>query len=159
MLTTQSLKRVSIFDHLKKQPMDTQLKIEEKVMRHDLSPDYRFTKHNHFEIIDILEKHREHHNINKTEFSYMAGCGKSTYVNLTKCNQRFSKRSYARYRELITKLNSNNEPKPVYAPAASTPHTPIVPTQLNEEVCINFLKATGKYKISKLETITNWVEL
>jgi hypothetical protein len=159
MQTNQTEKRVSIFNHLKKQPMDTQLKIEEKVMRHNLSPDYRFTKHNHFEIIDILEKHREHHNINKTEFSYMAGCGKSTYVNLTKCNQRFSKRSYTRYRELITKLNGNNEPKPVYAPAPSTPHVPNTQNQLNEEVCINFLKATGKYKISKLETITNWVEL
>ena len=186
------LKSVSINQHLKKQPMN-EVQIEklensnhkEKVMARGQSPHYKFTKHNHFEIIEILDKHRVFHKLKKIEFSKMAGLTDTHFGNLSNYSSRFSVRSYAKYRDLINKLNPEKEAKPVYAPAESKPvHIPTEnrpiyipsPNQTHlkitedmvlsflkankgEEICINFLKSSGNYKISKSETITNWVEL
>lgn len=150
------LKSVSINQHLKQPQMNTQLSIEDRVMKRNLSPKYRFTQHNHFQIIDILEEYRIKFNIDKREFSSMAGLSVDHYSNVSSYNARFSIRSYASYRDAIIKLKNSNEPKPVYTPTP-TPSTNNV--ELTEEMCINFLKATGLYKISKSEVTTNWVEL
>ena len=178
------LKTVSINQHLKQPAMNNQLTIEDRVMKRNLSPKYRFTQHNHFQIIDILEEYRIKFNIDKREFSNMAGLSVDHYSNVSSYNARFSIRSYASYRDAIIKLKNSNEQKPVYTPSTTpvektTESKPLYipnPNQshlkitedmvkmfLNsnngEEICINFLKATGKYKISKSEVITNWVEL
>lgn len=155
------IKAVSINQHLKQPAMNTQLTIEDKVMRRGLSPKYRFTQHNHFQIIDILEEYRIKFSIDKREFSKMAGLSADHYSNVSSNNARFSIRSYSKYRDAIMKLKASNEPKPVYNPTQPTQPTPspVSQTAITEEICINFLKATGKYKISRSETITNWVEL
>ncbi len=57
------LKTVSINQHLKQPAMNNQLTIEDRVMKRNLSPKYRFTQHNHFQIIDILEEYRIKFNI------------------------------------------------------------------------------------------------
>ena len=151
------LKSVSISQHLKQPQMNTQLTIEDRVMKRNLSPKYRFTQHNHFQIIDILEEYRIKFNIDKREFSSMAGLSVDHYSNVSSYNARFSIRSYTRYRDAIIKLKNSNEPNPVYTPTP-TP-TPSNNVELTEEMCINFLKSTGLYKISKSEVTTNWVEL
>lgn len=159
------LKSVSISQHLKQPAMNKQLTIEDRVMKRNLSPKYRFTQHNHFQIIDILEEYRIKFNIDKREFSNMAGLSVDHYSNVSSYNARFSIRSYASYRDAIIKLKNSNEPKPVYAVTQPNPvykPTPAPSTnnvELTEEMCINFLKATGLYKISKSEVTTNWVEL
>jgi len=131
---------------------------DNRVMARGLSPNYKFTSHNHFEIIDILDKHRLHHKLEKIQFSKMAGLASNHFSNLSMYNSRFSIRSYAKYRDVVNKLSNNNEHKPVYAP---TEPTPVIKHkfELTEKVCIEFLKATGEYKISKREITTNWVEL
>lgn len=153
------LKSVSISQHLKQPQMNTQLSIEDRVMKRNLSPKYRFTQHNHFQIIDILEEYRIKFNIDKREFSTMAGLSVDHYSNVSSYNARFSIRSYTRYRDAIIKLKNSNEPKPVYTPTPTPTPTPSNNVELTEEMCINFLKATGKYKICKSEVTTNWVEL
>lgn len=150
------LKTISINKHIKQPQMNTQLSIEDRVMKRNLSPKYRFTQHNHFQIIDILEEYRIKFNIDKREFSDMAGLSVDHYSNVSSYNARFSIRSYASYRDAIIKLKNSVEPKSVYTPTP-TPSTNNV--ELTEEVCIDFLKTTGNYKISKSETITNWIEL
>lgn len=152
------LKSVSLNQHLKQPTMNNQLTIEDRVMKRNLSPKYRFTQHNHFQIIDILEEYRIKFNIDKREFSNMAGLSVDHYSNVSSYNARFSIRSYASYRDAIIKLKNSVEPKPVYTPTPTpTPSTNNV--ELTEEICINFLKATGLYKICKSEVTTNWVEL
>jgi hypothetical protein len=155
------LKTISINQHIK-QPMNTQLSIEDKVMLNGHSPNYNFTTQNHFEIIDVLEKNRIHHNIDEVQFSLMANYSRSCYHQLKMYQHRFSKNSYSRFRNLIYKLNYPTETKPVYQVSQPLPvykPTPSNNVGLTEEMCINFLKATGKYKISKSEVTTNWVEL
>ena len=95
----------------------------------------------------------------------MAGLSVDHYSNVSSYNARFSIRSYASYRDAIIKLKNSNEQKPVYAVTQPNPVYKPTPTpstnnvELTEEMCINFLKATGKYKICKSEVTTNWVEL
>jgi len=154
------LKTVSINQHLKQPAMNNQLTIEDRVMKRNLSPKYRFTQHNHFQIIDILEEYRIKFNIDKREFSNMAGLSVDHYSNVSSYNARFSIRSYASYRDAIIKLKNSNEPKPVYTPSTTPTQAPSTNNvELTAEMCINFLKATGQYKISKSEVTTNWVEL
>jgi hypothetical protein len=182
------LKTISINQHIKKQPMnENEINNQERVMARGQSPFYKFTTHNHFEIIDILDKHRVFHKIKKVDFSKMAGLTQNHFGNLSNYSSRFSVRSYAKYRNLINTLNAEIEQKPVYAPTESKPvYAPVEskpkpiyipnPNQshlkitlemvkmfLNsnngEEICINFLKSLGKYKISKSEVTTNWIEL
>ena len=147
------LKTISINQHIKNKPMNN----DNRVMARGLSPKYKFTSHNHFEIIDILDKHRLHYKLDKTEFSKLAGLSSDHFSSVSIYSSRFSVRSYAKYRDAINKLSNNNQPKPVYAPTQPTPTKDLF--ELNEENCIRFLKATGKYKISKSEVTTNWVEL
>jgi hypothetical protein len=146
-----NLSSINLFN---KKPMNT----DNRVMKRGLSPKYKFTTHNHFEIIDILDKHRLHHKLEKIEFSKMAGLASNHFSNLSMYNSRFSIRSYAKYRDAVNMLSNNNQPKPIYAP---TEPTPVInhKFELTEEVCIDFLKSTGKYKISKCEITTNWIEL
>lgn len=160
------LKTVSINQHLKQPQMNTQLSIDDKVMRRGQSPRYKFTAHSHYEIIDIIEKNRIHYKLSKTEISNLAGMSDDHYSGVSSYSSRFSKSSYGAYRIAIEKLNSNAEPKPVYAVTQPNPVYKPTPTptpsnnvELTEEMCINFLKATGKYKICKSEVTTNWVEL
>jgi hypothetical protein len=147
------LKTVSINQHIKQPQMNN----DNRVMARGLSPKYKFTSHNHFEIIDILDKHRLHHKLEKIQFSKMAGLASNHFSNLSMYNSRFSIRSYAKYRDLVNSLSNNNQPKPVYAPTEPIPTKDLF--ELNEENCIRFLKSTGLYKISKSEVITNWIEL
>jgi hypothetical protein len=146
-----NLSSINLFN---KKPMNT----DNRVMKRGLSPKYKFTTHNHFEIIDILDKHRLHHKLEKIEFSKLAGLASNHFSNLSMYNSRFSIRSYAKYRDAVNMLSNNNQPKPIYAP---TEPTPVInhKFELTEEVCIEFLKATGNYKISKCEITTNWIEL
>jgi hypothetical protein len=154
------LKTISINQHLKQPAMNNQLTIEDRVMKRNLSPKYRFTQHNHFQIIDILEEYRIKFNIDKREFSNMAGLSVDHYSNVSSYNARFSIRSYASYRDAIIKLKNSNEPKPVYTPTPTPTQAPLTNNvELTAEMCINFLKATGIYKISKSEVTTNWIEL
>jgi len=158
------IKPVSINQHIKQPKMNN----DNKVMRDGLSSKYKFSAHNHYEIIDILEKNRLHHNISKVEFSLMAGYKETHYSSLTIYRNRFSSVSYKRYRDLIIQLNRKEEPKPLYAPSSIKPPTPSTNNnnvvtkdlfELNEENCVRFLKSTGLYKISKSEVTTNWIEL
>jgi hypothetical protein len=146
-----NLSSINLFN---KNPMNK----DNRVMKRGLSPKYKFTTHNHFEIIDILDKHRLHHKLEKIEFSKLAGLASNHFSNLSMYNSRFSIRSYAKYRDAVNMLSNNNQPKPIYAP---TEPTPVInhKFELTEEVCINFLKTTGNYKISKCEITTNWIEL
>jgi hypothetical protein len=146
-----NLSSINLFN---KKPMNN----DNRVMKRGLSPKYKFTTHNHFEIIDILDKHRLHHKLEKIEFSKLAGLASNHFSNLSMYNSRFSIRSYAKYRDAVNMLSNNNQPKPIYAP---TEPTPVInhKFELTEEVCIEFLKATGNYKISKCEITTNWIEL
>jgi len=154
------LKTISINQHLKQPAMNNQLTIEDRVMKRNLSPKYRFTQHNHFQIIDIIEEYRIKFNIDKREFSNMAGLSVDHYSNVSSYNARFSIRSYASYRDAIIKLKNSNEPKPVYTPTPTPTQAPLTNNvELTAEMCINFLKATGIYKISKSEVTTNWIEL
>lgn len=159
------LKSVSINQHIKQPAMNKQLTIEDKVMRKGLSPRYKFTAHNHYEIIDIIEKNRIHHKLSKTEISNMAGMSDDHYSGVSSYGSRFSKSSYGAYKIAIDKLNSNTQSKPVYEVKQALPvykPTPAPSTnnvELTEEMCINFLKATGNYKICKSEVTTNWIEL
>jgi len=112
-----------------------QLFIEEQSKSH-----YDFTTENHSEIIAKLESGRLKKRLTKAQFSTKAGFEKSTYTKLSNSTMRFGMNSYNKFMALIsTQVQSNN--------------------QLTEQICIDFLKATGKYKISKAETITNWTEL
>jgi hypothetical protein len=160
------LKTISINQHIKNKPMNN----DNRVMARGLSPKYKFTSHNHFEIIDILDKHRLHHKLDKTEFSKLAGLSGDHFSSVSTYTARFSVRSYAKYRNAINKLSNNDQPKPVYEVKQAIPVYKPTPTnnnsvvsqdmfELNEENCIRFLKATGLYKISKSEVTTNWVEL
>lgn len=146
---------LSSINLLNQKPMNN----DKKVMKRGLSPKYKFTTHNHFEIIDILDKHRLHHKLEKIEFSKLAGLASNHFSNLSMYNSRFSIRSYAKYRDAVNMLSNNNQPKPIYAPTEPTPAPSTNNVELTEEVCINFLKATGLYKISKSEVTTNWIEL
>jgi len=154
------LKTISINQHIKQPQMNTQLSIEDKVMKRGRSSKYRFTSHNHFEIIDIIEKNRIHHKLSKTEISNLAGLSNDHYSGVSSYSSRFSKSSYSAYKIAIDKLNNNTQPKPVYTPSTTPTQAPSTNNvELTAEMCINFLKATGEYKISKSEVITNWVEL
>lgn len=142
--------------------MNTQLTIDKSVMKNGVSSRYKFTEHNHYEIIDIIEKHRIYHKLRKTEISKLANMSDTHYSGLSNYSIRFSKSSYTAYRIAIEKLNSNISTKPVYEVTQQNPvykPTPNHKFELTEEVCINFLKTTGLYKISKSEVTTNWVEL
>jgi hypothetical protein len=145
--------------------MDTQLSIEDKVMLNGHSSSYDFTNYNHFEIVDMFEKCRKKHNLNVKEFSEMAKYSRCCYIQKVKNQHRFSYASFNRFKDICNYLDNNKNQKPVYE--VSQPLPVYKPTsnnvewvgQLTEQMCINFLKATGKYKISKSEITTNWIEL
>lgn len=102
---------------------------------------YDFTTENHSEIIANLENSRLKKRLTKAQFSTKAGFEKSTYTKLSNSTMRFGMNSYNRFMALISTPVQKNE------------------SELTEQKCIDFLKSTGKYKISKAETITNWIEL
>lgn len=151
------IKPVSINQHINPKQMNTQLTIADELK---VSPThkYKFAPHNHSEIIKALDTYRNHFNIGTQEFSKMAGYWEGHFNALCTYKHKFSEPSYRKYREVVMALKAKelNKEKPVYAP---TEPATINNTELTEEICINYLKATGEYKISKLETITNWVEL
>ena len=90
----------------------------------------------------------------------MAGYWEGHFNALCTYKHKFSEPSYRKYREVVMQLKAKelNKEKPVYEPTDAAPVS-TNNVELTDEVCINFLKATGNYRISKLETITNWVEL
>jgi len=148
--------KYSFKKQLKQLTMNTQLTIEEtKIARNHK---YKFTPHNHTEIIQALEKYRNEFNILPNEFSKMAGYWEGHYKAICDYRHAFSEPSYRKYRELIIELKTKGkaELKAVDEQPQSVQYNL---TELTEEMCINFLKATGKYKISKSEVTTNWVEL
>jgi len=164
-----NLSSINLFNQ---NPMNTQLTIEEKKMRRGNAM-YSFTKgKDHYQVIELFEKYRLIHNLNKIQLSKLAGYSGDHYSGISSFNSRFSRKAYYSYVEAINKLNEEkeanekkeSEPKTLYAPTQPLPVYKPTPTPSNnvgltEEVCINFLKATGKYKISKSEVTTNWVEL
>ncbi len=141
----------------KPRTMNEQLTIEDRVMFNGHSSTYDFTKYNHFEIVDMFEKCRRKHNLNVKEFSEMAKYSRCCYIQKVKNQHRFSYASFNRFKDICNHLENNQNQKPIYAPTQSN-NVEFV-GQLTEDMCINFLKATGKYKISKSEIITNWIEL
>ncbi len=145
----------------------TQLTIEEKKLRRG-SAMYSFTKgKDHYQVIELFEKYRLIHNLNKVQLSKLAGYSGDHYSGISSYNSRFSRKAYNKYVNAINILNEEkqtkeNEPKPVYAVHHPNPvykPTPNHKFELTEDVCIKFLKATGLYKISKSEVTTNWIEL
>ena len=148
--------------------MNTQLTIEEKKLRRGNAM-YSFTKgKDHYQVIELFEKYRLIHNLNKVELSKLAGFSGDHYSGISSFNSRFSRKAYNNYVNAINKLNEQKEakenpPKTLYAPTQPLPVYKPTPStnniELNEEMCINFLKATGLYKISKSEVTTNWIEL
>jgi hypothetical protein len=150
--------------------MNTQLTIEEKKLRRGNAL-YSFTKgKDHYQVIELFEKYRLIHNLNKVELSKLAGFSGDHYSGISSYNSRFSRKAYNNYVNAINKLNvdkeanenKDKEQKPVYAvhnPLPVYKPTPLNNVELTAEMCINFLKATGLYKISKSEVTTNWVEL
>ena len=153
------IKPVSINQHINKKPMNTQLTISDG-LKVAVNHKYKFTPHNHTEIIKALDTYRNHFNIGTQEFSKMAGYWEGHFNALFTYKHKFSEPSYRKYREVVMQLKAKelNKEKPVYAPTDAAPAS-TNNVELTDEVCINFLKATGNYRISKLETITNWVEL
>jgi hypothetical protein len=146
MKTTHQQRTVTIYDYpvndlfnVLTQPQSP--KTMKKEMSKGISPDYSFTKDNHFEIIEKLESYRIANRIDRTKFSNKAGYGKSTYTNLANNTQRFSEKSYMSFINTYPITSKNKE------------------SELTAQKCIDFLKATGEYKISKAETTTNWIEL
>ena len=133
MTTTHQQRTVTIFDYT---PMP-----KPRTMKKPFNPYYNFTKENHFEIIDKIELYRIANNLECTKISHGAGYAKCSYSNLKNNIGRFSEKSYNRFMALISTPVQKNE------------------SELTEQKCIDFLKATGEYKISKAETITNWIEL
>ena len=112
-----------------------------KKMKKPFNPYYNFTKENHFEIIDKIELYRIANNLECTKISHGAGYAKCSYSNLKNNIGRFSEKSYNRFMALISTPVQKKE------------------SELTAQKCIDFLKATGEYKISKVQTITNWIEL
>jgi hypothetical protein len=156
------LKTVSINQHLNKTQMDKQLSIDDKVMKNGISSKYRFTSINHFEIIDIIEKERIRYNLSKTEISNLAGVSNDHYSGVSTYSSRFSMASYNAYRIAIDKLKSEIKPKQAFTPIQPNPTyraSPPNPSPIDTlEQAIAICKANG-LKVSKSETITNWIEL
>jgi len=138
-----------------KSSMDTQLSIEDRVMSNGHSPNYYFTKSNHFEIVDMFEKYRIKYNLSETEFAKLADYSRSCYMQKVKGQHRFSKSSFYRFYDVCDKLEKN-ENDTWHIPSKDI-HDRMV--EFSVDSCINFLKATGDYKICKREITTNWVEL
>jgi hypothetical protein len=138
-----------------KSSMEAQLSIEDRVMQNGHSPDYYFTKLNHFEIIDMFEKYRIKHNLTENEFAKLSGYSRSCYMQKVKGQHRFSKSSLHKFWHVCDKLEKGEIDK-WHIPSQQV-HDKMV--DYTEQKCIEFLKATGKYKISKSEITTNWIEL
>lgn len=140
--------------------MNKQLSIEDKVMLNGHSSIYDFTKLNHFEIVDMFEKCRIKYNLTEKEFSELARYSRCCYMQKMKNQHRFSYTSFNRFKNVCDNLERNSKQKPIYAPNETTSNINVeFVGKLTEEMCINFLKSTGKYKISKSEITTNWIEL
>lgn len=133
MTSNYQQRTVTIFDYTPIQ--------KPRTMKKPFNPYYDFTKENHFEIIDKIELYRIANKLECTKISVGAGYAKCSYSNLKNNIGRFSKKSYTNFMALISTPVQKNE------------------SELTEQKCIDFLKSTGKYKISKAETITNWTEL
>lgn len=133
---------ISINSHLKKsKPVGKQLSIDNKVMYKGISDKYSFTNDNHYQIIDRIEIYRKANKLDSSVISRNAGYAGCTYSNLRNNVGRFSKKSYDKFMALISTPVQTKE------------------SELTAQKCIEFLKATGEYKISKAETTTNWIEL
>ena len=157
----------STINLLNQKPMNTQLITEDKV-NFTKTHKYDFTELNHGELVQALQKIRSKYYLTSEEFSSLAGYRKGHFSSLYCCKHKFNYRSFIKYRDAMNNLNKKHkaeikevavlkQPKPVYAPTQPTPTKDLF--ELNEENCIRFLKATGKYKISKSEVTTNWIEL
>ena len=141
-----------------KSSMNEQLSIKERVMSNKHSCKYEFTKYNHFEIIDIFESYRIKYNLTEKQFSALAKYSRSCYVQKLKGQHRFSISSYNRFRDVCTYLeNLNKNENDTWNIPSKELHDKMV--EFNVDSCINFLKATGEYKICKREITTNWIEL
>ena len=138
-----------------KSSMDTQLSIEDRVMSNGHSPNYYFTKSNHFEIIDMFEKYRIKYNLNEKQFAKLADYSRSCYMQKVKGQHRFSKTSFHRFYNVCDKLEKGEND--TWNIPSKELHDKMV--EFSVDSCINFLKATGEYKICKREITTNWIEL
>jgi hypothetical protein len=140
--------------------MDKQLSIEDKV-KFTKTHKYDFTDLNHGELVQALQKIRSKYYLTSEEFSSLAGYRKGHFSSLYCCKHKFNYRSFIKYRDAMINLNKKHkaEIKEVSVLAQPTQPTPSNNVELTAEMCINFLKATGNYKISKCEITTNWIEL
>lgn len=147
-----------------KSTMNTQLTIDNKVV-FTKTHKYDFSELNHGELVQALQKIRSKYYLTSEEFSSLAGYRKGHFSSLYCCKHKFNYRSFVKYRDAMINLNKKHkteikEVAVLTQPTLPTP-APVINNnyELTEEVCINFLKATGNYKISKSEVTTNWIEL
>lgn len=143
-------------------PMNKQV-ITEDIVKLTKNHKYDFTELNHGELVQALQKIRSKYYLTSEEFSSLAGYRKGHFSSLYCCKHKFNYRSFIKYRDAMINLNKKHksEIKEVSVLTQPTQLTaaPSNKYELTEEMCINFLKATGEYKICKSEVTTNWVEL
>jgi hypothetical protein len=153
---------LSTINLLNQKPMNKQV-ITEDIVKLTKNYKYDFTDLNHGELVQALQKIRSKYYLTSEEFSSLAGYRKGHFSSLYCCKHKFNYRSFIKYRDAMINLNKKHkaEIKEVAVLKQPTQPTPAPSNnlELTEEMCINFLKATGLYKISKSEVTTNWVEL
>jgi hypothetical protein len=67
---------------------------------------YKFTHLDHIQIINLLEEYRVARNINRSEFSTLAGYTPSTYCHLARGKARFSKISFNKFMDVLSKVSA-----------------------------------------------------
>ena len=153
---------LSSINLLNQKPMNKKV-ITEDIVQFTKNHKYDFTELNHGELVQALQKIRSKYYLTSEEFSSLAGYRKGHFSSLYCCKHKFNYRSFIKYRDAMISLNKKHkaEIKEVGVLTQPTQPTPAPSNnvELTAEMCINFLKATGLYKISKSEVTTNWIEL
>jgi len=142
------LKTTSINKHLKKQAMNKLAKVK-------TDQEYIFNNKilKHQDIVNKMEKIRNEFKLSKEYISVKSNFSKGHYSGITKFNIALTDNSYNLYANFFNQLVKEKKEQ-------SQQKIEFVDTlNLTAQLCIDFLKATGEYKISKQEITTNWVEL
>jgi hypothetical protein len=145
---SEPLKTVSINNHLKNEAMNKQQKVK-------IDQEYIFNNKilKHQDIVSKMEKIRNEFKLTKEFISDKCNFSKGHYSGITKFNIVLTDNSYNLYANFFNQLVKDKKEQ-------SQQKIEFVDTSnLTAQLCIDFLKATGEYKISKLEITTNWVEL
>ena len=96
---------------------------------------------------------RNEFKLTKEFISDKCNFSKGHYSGITKFNIVLTDNSYNLYANFFNQLVKDKKEQ-------SQQKIEFLDTSnLTAQLCIDFLKATGEYKISKLEITTNWVEL